>query len=307
MDKTVAPGAANGGSTPPRNIGGCVYNIIDGKLISSEILLELKERANVYNVTGKNRVMADIQVGNDESSKLYIESKKKKFHDIGLKLIHIELDKNVSQEELVKKIDELNVDKNINGIFLELPLPNHINEKEVLDKISPYKDIDGFNSLNAGALLQGNVGFFPCTAEGIVELLKRSNIEIKGKHCVVIGRSNIVGKPVAMLLLREDATVTICHSKSKNIKEICKTADILIVAIGKPKYIDETYIKEGAIVIDAGIHRIDSDGKKIVCGDVDFDKVASHTSYITPVPGGVGPMTVTILIKHCLDTVNLNG
>lgn len=279
-----------------------MYKLIDGNSISNSILEELKNKANELNVAGKDIVLVDILVGDDEASKVYIENKKKKFNNVGLKFIQENLSSDIKENELIKIIEKYNNDKDVNAIFIELPLPKHINEKNIIDKINPKKDVDGFSVNSLGALFQGQKGFYPCTAEGILELIKRSNIEIEGKNCVVVGRSNIVGKPIALLMLNENATVTICHSKTKDLKSICKTADILIIAIGKPKFIDETYIKEGAVVIDAGIHRMNLNGEKIICGDVDFDKVAIHTSYITPVPGGVGPMTVTMLIKHCLDT-----
>lgn len=300
----MAPGAADSGSTPLRNVRVNMYKIIDGKQISNTILEELKNKANVLNVTGKNRVMTDILVGDDEASKIYIENKKKKFHDIGLKFNLVNLSSDIAEDELISIINKYNNDIDTNAIFVELPLPKHINEKNIIDKIVPNKDVDGFSSSNLGALFQGNKGFYPCTAEGIIELLKRSNIDISGKHCVVVGRSNIVGKPVALLMLKENATVTICHSKTTDLKSICKTADIIIAALGKPKFIDDSYIKPGAVVIDAGMHRININNQKVVCGDVDFDKVAPLTSYITPVPGGVGPMTVTMLIKHCIDTAD---
>lgn len=303
MDRTVAPGAADSGSTPLRNARKIMYSIIDGNSISKNILEELKNKAKSLNATGKNIVMTDIFVGDDEASKIYIENKKKKFNDIGITLNLVNLSKEIAESELVSVIDQYNNDIDTNAIFVELPLPKHINEKNIIDKIVPNKDVDGFSSQNLGALFQGNNGFYPCTAEGIVELLKRSNIDISGKHCVVVGRSNIVGKPVALLMLKENATVTICHSKTTELKSICKTADILIAALGKPKFIDDIFIKPGAIVVDAGMHRICINDQKVVCGDVDFDKVAPLTSYITPVPGGVGPMTVTMLIKHCLDTL----
>lgn len=281
-----------------------MYKIIDGNTISKKILEELKNKANILNVTGKNRVLTDILVGDDEASKIYIENKKKKFHDVGLKFNFVNLPDDIEESELIAIINKYNNDIDTNAIFVELPLPKHINENNIIDKIDPQKDVDGFSSNNLGALLQGNKGFYPCTAEGIIELLKRSNIDITSKHCVVVGRSNIVGKPVALLMLKENATVTICHSKTDDLSTICKTADILIAALGKPKFIDDTYIKPGAVVIDAGIHRILINNQKVVCGDVDFEKVAPLTSYITPVPGGVGPMTVTMLIKHCIDTAD---
>lgn len=300
----MAPGAADSGSTPLRNMRENMYKIIDGNSISKTILEELKNKANILNVTGKNRVMTDILVGDDEASKIYIENKKKKFYDIGLKFNLVNLPNNIEESELISIINKYNEDIDTNAIFVELPLPKQINESNIIDKINPNKDVDGFSSNNLGALFQGTKGFYPCTAEGIIELVKRSNIEISGKHCVVVGRSNIVGKPVALLMLKENATVTICHSKTEDLRSICKTADILIAALGKPKFIDDSYIKPGAVVVDAGMHRILINNQKVVCGDVDFDKVAPLTSFITPVPGGVGPMTVTMLIKHCIDTAD---
>ncbi len=280
-----------------------MYKVIDGNQISKSILDELKNKCDTYLKTNKKICMVDILVGDDEASKVYIENKKKKFDYVGIEFKLLKLNSDIKEKELIDKIEELNNDSTINAIFIEMPLPKGINEKNIIDKILPNKDVDGFSVKNLGALLQGNKGFFPCTAEGIIELLKRSNIELSGKNCVVLGRSNIVGKPVSILLLNENATVTICHSKTKYLKDICKTADILVVAIGKAKFIDDTFVKDGAIVIDVGIHRFYDNDKKIVCGDVDFDKVIEKTSYISPVPGGVGPMTVTMLIKHCVETI----
>ena len=280
-----------------------MYNIIDGNQISKSILDELKNKCDELLKANKKICMVDILVGDDEASKVYIENKKKKFDYVGIEFKQLIFNSDISETELINKIEELNNDPKVNAIFIEMPMPKGINEKNIIDKIAPNKDVDGFSVKNLGALLQGNNGFFPCTAEGVVELLKRSNIELSGKNCVVLGRSNVVGKPVSILLLNENATVTICHSKTENLKEICKTADILVVAIGKPKFIDDTYVKDGAIVMDVGIHRFYENDKKIVCGDVDFEKVAYKTSYITPVPGGVGPMTVAMLIKHCIETI----
>lgn len=280
-----------------------MYKIIDGKSIANEILKELKSKIDKLDINEKI-VLADVLVGDNPASIVYANSKLKKFNELGIKFDLIKLDGGISEERLIDKIVELNNDTAVNGIFVEMPLPSHINSNNVVDQISPNKDLDGFSKASLGSLFSDEKGFYPCTAEGIIELLKRSCIEISGKRCVVVGRSNVVGKPVAMLLLKENATVTICHSKTKNMEEICKSADILIVAIGKAKYIDEKYIKDGAIVVDAGINRIDCDGKSIICGDVDFDRVANYTSYITPVPGGVGPMTTAILIKHCVETLN---
>lgn len=271
-----------------------MYNIIDGKRIAKEMYEELKNEVINYKNKGIDITIADIQVGFDDASSIYIQNKMKKFNDIGINFKQYNLNNDISEKQLLDLIDNLNKDNTINAIFVELPLPKNISEDKVYNKISTKKNVDGFNIR----------GFFPCTAESVVELLRRAQVEIEGKNCVVIGRSNIVGKPVAILMLNENATVTICHSKTLDLKKICKNADILIVAIGKPRFIDETYIKEGAVVIDVGIHSQLVDGKKIICGDVDFDKVAPHTSYITPVPGGVGPMTINMLLKHCLKTID---
>lgn len=300
----MAPGAANGGSNPPRNIRGNMYKLIDGKKISESLLEECKKKIDILNVTGKNRILADIIVGDDEASQVYINSKMKKFHDIGIKFKKFALPIDSTEDELISLIYNLNDNIDINGIFLEMPLPKHFNSKRIIDCIDPKKDVDGVTSKNLGYLINGKNGFFPCTAEGIVELIKRSNINVEGKNCVVIGRSQVVGLPVSLLMLKLDATVTICHSKTKNLEDICKNADILIVANGKMKSIDDTYIKDGATIIDVGIHRLENNGKKEICGDVDFEKVKDHASYITPVPGGVGAMTTAILIKHLVDTIN---
>ena len=281
-----------------------MYKIIDGKSISNVILDDLRNKINDLKIAGKQVILADVFVGDNPASIVYVNSKIKKFDEVGIKLNLIRFKNNITEDELISRINDLNNDKNINGIFIEMPLPPHINSNNVIDKISYKKDVDGFGTISLGALFSDKKGFYPCTAEGIVELLKKSKIRIAGKHCVVLGRSNIVGKPVAMLLLKENATVTICHSKTNNLEEICRTADILIAAVGKAKFIDEKYVKDGAVVIDAGINKIFENGKSIVCGDVDFEKVANYTSYITPVPGGVGPMTTTILIKHCVETLD---
>ncbi|MCI7322959.1 MAG: bifunctional methylenetetrahydrofolate dehydrogenase/methenyltetrahydrofolate cyclohydrolase FolD [Lachnospiraceae bacterium] len=271
---------------------------IDGKLISQQIKDELKEKVAALAAEGKTCALAVIQVGNDPASSVYVGNKKKACAYIGIESIAYELPEETSEQELLDIIDKLNKDPKVNGILCQLPLPSHINEDHVIHAISPEKDVDGFHPRNVGALVIGEKGFVSCTPAGIIQLLKRSNIEIAGKHCVVIGRSNIVGKPMALLLLRENATVTICHSRTQNLKEICKEADILIVAIGKPKFINADYVKEGAVVIDVGIHR-NEDNK--LCGDVDFDSVEPKASYITPVPGGVGPMTIAMLMNNCVE------
>jgi methylenetetrahydrofolate dehydrogenase (NADP+)/methenyltetrahydrofolate cyclohydrolase len=277
-----------------------MYKIIDGKKISQEIKDELKEKVAALKSQGKNICLAVIQVGNDPASSVYVGNKKKACAYIGIDSLSYELPEQTSQEELLELVEKLNNDDKVNGILVQLPLPKQIDEEKVIQAISPQKDVDGFNEKNVGALVVGSKGFVSCTPYGIIQLLKRSGVEISGKHCVVIGRSNIVGKPMSLLLLRENGTVTICHSRTKNLKEIASQADILVVAIGKPKFIDASYVKEGAVVIDVGIHR---DENNKLCGDVDFDSVAEHTSAITPVPGGVGPMTIAMLMNNCVSSV----
>ena len=275
-----------------------MYQIIDGKRISQEIKDELREKVAVFKEQGKTFTLAVIQVGNDPASSVYVGNKKKACAYIGIESLSYELPQETTEEELLKLVGELNNNSAVGGILVQLPLPEHINEEKVLLAISPEKDVDGFHPENVGNLSIGRPGFVSCTPAGVIQLLKRSGIEIEGKECVVLGRSNIVGKPMAMLLLRENGTVTICHSRTKNLKEITRRADILVVAIGKPKFVDASYVKEGAVVIDVGIHR--NENNKL-CGDVDFDSVASHTSAITPVPGGVGPMTIAMLMSNCVE------
>lgn len=274
--------------------------IIDGKRISTEIKDELKEQVACLKAKGIEVTLAVIQVGQDPASSVYVRNKKRACEYIGISSKSYELPEEITQEELLELINDLNLDSSINGILVQLPLPKHICEEDILRAISPSKDVDCFHPLNVGKLFIGEPGFLPCTPAGVIELLKRSDIEIAEKECVVIGRSNIVGKPMSMLMLRENATVTIAHSKTKNLKEVCQKADILIVAIGKPRMIDDSYVKEGAVVIDVGIHR-NTDNK--LCGDVDYEKVAEKCSAITPVPGGVGPMTIAMLMKNCLETI----
>ena len=277
-----------------------MYQVIDGKKISQVIKDELKEKAAAMAKEGKKAALAVIQVGNDPASSVYVRNKKKACEYIGIESLSYELPEETTEEELVALIEKLNADAGVNGILVQLPLPEQINEEKIIQTISPDKDVDGFHMQNVGALCTGGKGYVSCTPLGIITLLKRSGIEIAGKRCVVMGRSNIVGKPMAMLLLRENGTVTICHSKTQDMKEITRQADILVVAIGNPKFVDETYVKEGAVVIDVGIHR---NAENKLCGDVDFDKVAPHTSAITPVPGGVGPMTIAMLMNNCVSSV----
>ncbi len=278
--------------------------IIDGKKISTEIKDECKEKIALYKEKGIEICMAVIQVGSDPASSVYVNNKKKACEYIGIQSLSYHLEENTTEEELLELIDKLNKDDSVRGILVQLPLPKTISEDKVLMAISPAKDVDGFHPMNVGNLCIGRKGFLSCTPAGVIELLKRYNIEISGKECVVVGRSNIVGKPMSILLLRENGTVTITHSKTKDLKDVCKRADILIAALGKPKFITEEYVKEGAVVIDVGIHR--NENNKL-CGDVDFDAVASKCSAITPVPGGVGPMTIAMLMKNCVDSVEINA
>ena len=272
---------------------------IDGKQISAQIKDELKERVEKENL---EVTLAVIQVGNDPASTVYVGNKKKACEYIGIRSLAYELPEETPEEELLQLIKELNDRDDVNGILVQLPLPAHMDEDKVIQTISPKKDVDGFHPQSVGALSIGQPGFVSCTPAGVIQLLKRTGVEIDGKECVIVGRSNIVGKPMALLMLRENATVTVCHSHTKDLKEVTKRADILIVAIGKPKFITKEYVKDGAVVIDVGIHR-GADGK--LCGDVDYDDVAPITHAITPVPGGVCPMTIAMLMNNCVEAKGL--
>ncbi len=274
--------------------------LIDGKKIAQEIKDELKERMTRLKAAGESRRLAVIQVGSDPASTVYVNNKKKACEYIGIDSLSYEQPEETTQEELLELIGELNARRDVNGILVQLPVPGHIDEEKILLAIDPGKDVDGFHPVNVGNLSIGRPGYVSCTPAGVIQLLKRSGITIEGKECVVLGRSNIVGKPMAMLLLQENGTVTVCHSRTKNLKEIARRADILVAAIGRPKFIDESFVKEGAVVIDVGIHR-NADNK--LCGDVDFERVAPHCSAITPVPGGVGPMTIAMLMSNCVNGV----
>ncbi len=276
--------------------------IIDGKAISAQIKDEVKEKAAKLSAQGNKICLAVIQVGADPASSVYVGNKKKACAYVGIESLSYELAEETTQEELLSLIGELNEKKEVNGILVQLPLPKHIDEDAVIRAIDAKKDVDGFHPQSVGALCIGQPGFVSCTPAGIIELLKRSGIEIEGKECVVVGRSNIVGKPMALLLLRENGTVTVAHSRTKNLKEVTKRADILIVAVGKPRMITREYVKEGAVVIDVGIHR--NENNKL-CGDVDYEDVAPVCSAITPVPGGVGPMTIAMLMYNCVNSVSL--
>lgn len=274
--------------------------IIDGKAISQAVKDEIKARTAELSAKGITATLAVILVGEDPASQVYVKNKKKACEYCGIRSLSYELSADTSEEKLLELIDELNKRDDVNGILVQLPLPKGMDEDKVLDAISPDKDVDGFHPVNVGKLSIGKKGFVSCTPAGVIQLLKRSDIEISGKECVVVGRSNIVGKPMSMLLLKENGTVTVCHSRTKDLKEVTKRADILVVAIGKPKFIDASYVKDGAVVIDVGIHRME-DGK--LCGDVDYASVEPVASAITPVPGGVGPMTIAMLMYNCLSSV----
>lgn len=274
--------------------------IIDGKKISQQIKEELKEKVAAQKAEGKEGALAVIQVGADPASSVYVRNKKNACAFVGIESLAYELPEETPEEELLSLIAELNSNEKVKGILVQLPLPGHINEDKVIQAISPSKDVDGFHPQSVGAMVIGEKGFLPCTPAGIIQLLKRSGIEIAGKNCVVVGRSNIVGKPMALLMLREHATVTITHSRTQNLAEICRQADILIVAMGKPRFIGAEYVKEGAVVIDVGIHR---NAENKLCGDVKFEEVEPIASAITPVPGGVGPMTIAMLMDNCVQSI----
>ncbi len=276
--------------------------IIDGKKISAQIKEEVKQEAERLLKEGVTVTLAVIQVGQDKASSVYVGNKKKACEYVGFRSLSYELPEETTMQELLDLVGELNGRMDVDGILVQLPLPAHISEEKVIQAISPDKDVDGFHVQNAGRLAVGIEGFVSCTPAGIIELLKRSGIEICGKECVVVGRSNIVGKPMAALLLRENGTVTVCHSRTKELDKIMARADILVAALGKPKFITAEYVKEGAVVIDVGIHR--GENNKL-CGDVDFDSVAPKASYITPVPGGVGPMTIAMLMSNCLKSAKM--
>ncbi len=275
-------------------------HLIDGKAISLQIKNELKEKAAALKEAGVNVNLAVIQVGNNPASTVYVNNKKKGCEYIGIGSLSYELAEETTEKELLDLIAELNERADVNGILVQLPLPTHIDEDRVIQAIDPKKDVDGFHPQSVGALCIGQPGFVSCTPAGIIQLLKRSGVEMAGKECVILGRSNIVGKPMSLLMLRENATVTIAHSRTANLKEVTSRADILIVAVGRPKMVTADYVKEGAVVIDVGINR---DENNKLCGDVDFDDVAPKCSAITPVPGGVGPMTIAMLLYNCLASV----
>lgn len=276
--------------------------LIDGKEISKQIKDELKQKAAELKSKGVEVTLAVIQVGDDPASSVYVRNKKKGCEYVGIGSLSYELPGETTQEELLGLIRELNGRGDVNGILVQLPLPEHIDEDTVIRAIDSAKDVDGFHPQSVGSLCIGQPGFVSCTPAGIIQLLKRSGVEIEGKECVILGRSNIVGKPMALLMLRENATVTIAHSRTKNLKEVTGRADILIAAVGKPKMVTRDYVKKGAVVIDVGINR---DENNKLCGDVDFADVEPVCSAITPVPGGVGPMTIAMLLNNCIESAGL--
>ena len=277
--------------------------IIDGKAISASIRNEITEEVkNFERVNGFVPGLAVIIVGENPASKVYVRNKKLACEQVGFYSEVIEMPEETTEAELLSVIDRLNGDEKIHGILVQLPLPKHINEESVLLRINPAKDVDAFHPFNVGRIMTGSYDLAPCTPAGVMELIRRSGIEIRGKECVIVGRSNIVGKPQAMLMLGADATVTVCHSRTKNLAEVCRRADILVAAIGKPNFFNAEMVKEGAVVIDVGINRRE-DGK--LCGDVNFSEVEPKASYITPVPGGVGPMTITMLLKNTLTAAKV--
>ena len=271
--------------------------ILNGKEVSQKVKDNLKKETEILKSKGIVPGLAVIIVGDDPASRVYVNSKKKACEEIGYYSKEYALDATTSEEELLNLVKELNNDDKIDGILVQLPLPKHIDEEKVLNTIIPEKDVDAFHPVNVGKIMIGNFDFLPCTPAGVMELIDESGIDLCGKNCVVVGRSNIVGKPQAMLLLHKNATVTICHSKTVNLKEICKTADVLVVAVGRAEMITGDYVKEGAVVIDVGMNRLEN--KKLV-GDVEFESASKKASYITPVPGGVGPMTIATLMKNTL-------
>lgn len=274
-------------------------NIIDGKAVSAAVKEQVRDEIAR---DGIKAGLAVVIVGNDPASRVYVNNKKKACEFCGITSFEYALPEETTMKQLLELIDALNSDEKVNGILVQLPLPRQLDEKEVIARISPEKDVDAFHEQNVGKIMIGNYRFLPCTPSGCMDLIHSTGVEISGKECVVIGRSNIVGKPMAMLLLHENGTVTICHSRTKNLAEVCRRADILVAAVGKPNFVTADMVKEGAVVIDVGINRLDN-GK--LCGDVKFDEVSEKAGWITPVPGGVGPMTIATLMKNTLTAAKL--
>jgi len=278
--------------------------VISGKDLAKKVKGNLKNDVELLKAKGIETCLVVIIVGDDPASRVYVNNKKKACEEIGIKSIEYALGADTSEEELLALIDKLNKDKSVNGILVQLPLPKQINEEKVIMAINPEKDVDAFHPVNVGKIMTGNPDFMPCTPAGVIKLIEETGIDIAGKECVVVGRSNIVGKPQAMLLLAKNGTVTICHSRTKNLEEVCRRADILVVAVGKPEMIKGSAIKPGAVVIDVGTNRTET--KKLV-GDVEFSSASEVASYITPVPGGVGPMTIAMLMENTVKAAKIQN
>ena len=278
--------------------------LIDGKVISAHIKQQVKAQVDELKAKGIEPCLAVIIVGDDFASRTYVNNKKRTCEEVGIKSLEFALPAETTQDELLALVEKLNADESVNGILCQLPIPKHIDEKVILNAIKPEKDVDAFHPVNAGHIMIGDCVLKPCTPAGIMEMLKYEGIDVAGKNCVVIGRSNIVGKPMAMLLLAASGTVTICHSRTQNLAEITKSADILVAAVGKAKFVTADMVKEGAVVIDVGMNR-DEDGKR--CGDVDFEAVKDKASHITPVPGGVGLMTVAMLMQNTVTAAEIQN
>ena len=276
--------------------------IIDGKAISAKVKAEVRTEVSALKEQGINIGLAVVIVGDNSASRVYVNNKKKSCAEVGIESFEYALPESTTQDELLDLVQKLNTDDNVNGILVQLPLPKHINETAVINAIVPEKDVDAFHPENVGHIMIGDFKFLPCTPAGVMELIAETGIDVSGKNCVVIGRSNIVGKPMAMLLLHKNGTVTVCHSKTKNLKEICSEADILVAAVGRANFVTADMIKEGAVVIDVGMNRLDN-GK--LCGDVDYEACFDKSGYITPVPGGVGPMTIAMLMKNTLTSAKI--
>ena len=281
-----------------------MYKIISGKEVSQAVKERVAVRVKELNAQGVEPCLAVILVGEDPASKVYVNNKEKACEFCGIRSLKYILPENTTQQELNTLVEKLNNDSTVNGILCHLPLPKHLDEQEVINLIKPEKDVDAFHPENVGHIMIGDYNFLPCTPAGIMEMLKSENIDLDGKHCVIIGRSNIVGKPMAMLMLKQNATVTVCHSHTKNLKEIVKQADVIVAAVGRAKFVTADMVKDGAVIVDVGINR-GEDGK--LCGDVDFDACCEKASYITPVPGGVGPMTIATLMQNTITASEIQN
>ncbi len=281
-----------------------MYKIISGKEVSEAVKLRVADEVKELKAQGIEPCLAVILVGDDPASRVYVNNKKKACEFCGIRSLEYVLPAETNEEELIELVEKLNNDESVNGILCQLPLPKHLDEKKVLNLIKPEKDVDAFHPENVGHIMIGDFNFLPCTPAGIMEMLHYENIDLEGKNCVVIGRSNIVGKPMAMLMLKENATVTICHSKTKNLKEVVAGADIIVAAVGRANFVTADMVKDGAVIIDVGINRMD-DGK--LCGDVDFEACKKKASYITPVPGGVGPMTIATLMQNTITATKIQN